>query len=134
LTTNVSEIIYRFAPPVTDEALNALFAASWPQHQAADFQTVLGRSLTYVCAYQGERLVGFVNVAWDGGVHAFILDTRVHPTCRRQGIGVGLVQQAIQAARSRGIEWLHVDFEPPLRPFYERCGFRSTQAGLMRLS
>ena len=31
-------------------------------------------SLGWVCARQQDRLVGFVNVAWDGGSHAFILD------------------------------------------------------------
>jgi hypothetical protein len=30
-----------------------------------------------VCARQGRELVGFVNVAWDGVVHAFVLDTMV---------------------------------------------------------
>ena len=44
---------------------------------------MLARSLTYVAAYDtvggGEQLVGFVNVAWDGGIHAFLLDTTVHP-------------------------------------------------------
>jgi len=29
-------------------------------------------SLGWVCASDGDDLVGFVNVAWDGGVHAFI--------------------------------------------------------------
>ena len=34
-------------------------------------------SLGCVCAREGATLVGFVNVAWDGGVHAFVLDTMV---------------------------------------------------------
>ncbi|MFJ6658828.1 hypothetical protein ACIQNG_21125 [Streptomyces sp. NPDC091377] len=35
-------------------------------------------SLGWVCARGGDgTLVGFVNVAWDGGVHAFVLDTVV---------------------------------------------------------
>jgi ribosomal protein S18 acetylase RimI-like enzyme len=33
-----------------------------------------------------ERLIGFVNVASDGGQHAFILDTCVHPAFRRRGM------------------------------------------------
>jgi GNAT superfamily N-acetyltransferase len=127
------QIVYCISPPVTNEALNALFVASWPEHGWRDFQPVLSRSLAYVCAYQGERLIGFVNLAWDGGIHAFLLDTTVHPDVQRQGIGVELVRQAVEAARARGIEWVHVDFEPHLRVFYERCGFVPTDAGLMRL-
>jgi len=35
--------------------------------QGRDFELVLNRSLTFVCAYHEERLVAFVNLAWDGG-------------------------------------------------------------------
>lgn len=94
---------------------------------------VLSHSLAYVCAYAGERLIGFVNLAWDGGIHAFLLDTTVHPEAQRRGIGVELVKVAVDTARARGIEWIHVDYEPHLRGFYSRCGFRPTDAGLIKL-
>ncbi|NEA41688.1 GNAT family N-acetyltransferase, partial [Streptomyces sp. SID11385] len=33
-----------------------------------------------------------------------------------------------------GCDWLHVDYEEHLRPFYEKaCGFAPTAAGLVRL-
>jgi GNAT superfamily N-acetyltransferase len=94
---------------------------------------VLARSLGYVCAYEGEELVGFVNVAWDGGKHAFLLDTTVRTDMRRRGIGRELVRRAEELAREGGAEWLHVDFEARLRAFYEKCGFRGTEAGLIKL-
>lgn len=128
------QIAYHLNPSLSNDDLNALFAASWADHQRSDFQPVLEHSLLFVGAYLGERLVGFVNVAWDGGIHAFILDTTVHPDVRKQGIGVALVQKAAAAAQSRGIEWLHVDYEPHLAHFYQQCGFRHTEAGLMRLN
>jgi GNAT superfamily N-acetyltransferase len=124
---------YAVSPPLTDDALNALFAASWPDHAWRAFGPVLAQSLAYVCAYQGERLVGFVNLAWDGGAHAFLLDTTVHPGLRRRGIGSELVRRAAGVARERGVTWLHVDFEPGLLDFYRGCGFRHTEAGLMDL-
>jgi GNAT superfamily N-acetyltransferase len=86
-----------------------------------------------VTAHVDEQLVGFVNVAWDGGSHAFLLDTVVHPTVRRQGVGKRLVERAAAMAREAGAEWLHVDFDAELRPFYEACGFRPTGAGLLAL-
>jgi ribosomal protein S18 acetylase RimI-like enzyme len=125
---------YRTSPPVTNRELNALFAAAWPQpYVARDFAPVLARSLGYVCAYEGAELVGFVNVAWDGGSHAFLLDTTVHPDRQRRGIGSELVRRAAELARQRGAEWLHVDYEPRLAEFYRKCGFRDTDAGLIRL-
>ena len=91
-------------------------------------------SLGWVCAYGDEELVGFVNVPWDGGSHAFIMDTVVSPRARRQGVGTRLVAVAVDGARAAGCEWLHVDFEDHLRRFYfEACGFRPTNAGLIAL-
>lgn len=91
-------------------------------------------AIDWVCARDGERLVGFVNVPWDGGVHAFILDTIVASGARRQGVGKRLVALATEHARAAGCEWLHVDFDGDLAPFYlGACGFRSTPAGLAEL-
>jgi GNAT superfamily N-acetyltransferase len=127
-------IRYSDSPPLGNEALNALFAAAWPGHAGGDFQAVLARSLGFVAALDGERLVGFVNVAWDGGVHAFVLDTTVHPAYQRRGIGKGLVREATRLARAKGAQWLHVDFEPHLADFYlSACGFRPSAAGVLRL-
>jgi hypothetical protein len=39
---------------------------------------------------------------------------------------------AVHQARQAGCEWLHVDFEGHLRPFYlDASGFRPTDAGLI---
>ena len=94
---------------------------------------MLSRSLAHVGAYEGDQLVGFVNVAWDGGGHAFILDTCVLPSHRRRGIARKLVSKAIELAQQSEITWLHVDFEAHLSSLYEACGFRPTAAGVMRL-
>ncbi|HEX8187238.1 MAG TPA: GNAT family N-acetyltransferase [Pyrinomonadaceae bacterium] len=128
-----SDIECRTGPAATNGELNSLFAVAWREHTWRDFGPVLDRSLTYVCAYYEERLVGFVNLAWDGGYHAFILDTTVHPDFRRRGIGRELVRRAIAEAEGRGVEWVHVDYERHLLSFYEQCGFVSTPAGLVRL-
>ncbi|QSB14788.1 GNAT family N-acetyltransferase [Natronosporangium hydrolyticum] len=92
-------------------------------------------SLGWVCAREATlRLVGFVNVVWDGADHAFLLDTMVAPDAQRRGIGVRLVTAATDGARDAGCAWLHVDFEQQLRDFYlDACGFRPTAAGLIAL-
>lgn len=128
-----SPIRYVERPAVSNEALNGLFEAAWPAHEPADFARTLAHCLTHYCAYAGERLVGFVKVAWDGDYHAFLLDPTVHPEFRRRGIGSELVRLAIEAARAAGLGYLHVDFEPDLAEFYRRSGFAPTQAGLIQL-
>jgi ribosomal protein S18 acetylase RimI-like enzyme len=129
----VADVIYFVSPSLTNDELNALSAAAWDDHTWNDFQPVLNRSLAFVCAYQQSRLIGFVNLAWDGGEHAFILDTLVHPEFRRRGIGRELVRRAVAQAEAGGVKWVHVDFEPHLQDFYDGCGFRGTAAGLIRL-
>lgn len=127
------DLVYRVNPSLTNDELNTLFAAAWLEHSSRDFNPILSRSLAFVCAYHGERLVGFVNLAWDGGYHVFLLDTTVHPEFRRRGIGRELVRRAVAEADGRGVEWVHVDYESHLQNFYEQCGFANTAAGLMRL-
>ena len=74
-------------------------------------------------------------MAWDGGAHAFVLDTVVAAAARRCGIGTGLIAAAARHARGAGCEWLHVDFEDHLAGFYiGACGFIPASAGLIALS
>ena len=102
---------------------------------SCDWRSQLSQhSLGWVSARHSGKLVGFVNVAWDGGKHAFILDTMVAPACQRRGLARAMVQVATEKSRQAGCEWLHVDFEPQLRPFYyEACGFRPADAGVLSL-
>ena len=123
----------RVSQPVSDVSLNGLFAAAWEGHIERSFRPVLSRSLLYICAYANGELVGFVNVATDGGQHAFVLDTCVHGDHRKRGIGKALVCKAIDEASRKGIAWLHVDYAPELHRFYEACGFRSSSAGVLRI-
>jgi GNAT superfamily N-acetyltransferase len=128
------EVEYTVRGPVSNEELNMLFDDAWPGPRGEnDFRPILEHSLAYVCARKDGRLVGFVNVAWDGGAHTFLLDPVVRSDCQRKGIGRELVRRAREYARASGAEWLHVDFEPRLAEFYRQCGFRETCAGLINL-
>lgn len=119
--------------PIEKATLNALRHAAWTTVGDQDWGPVLAQSLGWVATFDDVRLVGFVNVAWDGGVHAFLLDTTVHPDVQRRGVGRSLVLEAAAMAREHGAEWLHVDYENDLAAFYRACGFRPTAAGLLAL-
>lgn len=129
-------ISYEWRGDFDNAALNALHSeGSGDRSPDVDWLSRVRRhSLGWVCARHDGDLVGFVNVAWDGGLHAFILDTVVAAHSRRSGIGAGLVAEAGRQARAAACAWLHVDFEDDLRSFYlDACGFRPTAAGLVAL-
>ena len=126
-------ITFQVRAPLSTEALAQLMDEAWDEPRADRWDAVLRRSLTWVTAHDGDKLIGFMNLAWDGGLHGFLLDTTVHPTVRRRGIGSELVRRALEEAQAAGLEWLHVDHEPELTTFYRRCGFHATDAGFIHL-
>jgi GNAT superfamily N-acetyltransferase len=120
-----------------NDELNRLHAEAFNHPVSGEdwVQQVNGHSLGWVTAREGGELIGFVNVPWDGGFHAFILDTIVTARARRQGVGTRLVAAAAREARAAGCGCLHVDFVDDLRAFYfDSCGFRPTTAGLLPLA
>lgn len=131
-----ANVRFEWRGPCTNIELNRLHSDGFGNGAGdADWATRLEHhSLGWVCARLGEELVGFVNLAWDGGVHGFILDTVIAESVRRRGIGTELVAICAHEARARGCEWLHVDFEEHLQGFYvDSCGFTISTAGVMRL-
>lgn len=129
-------ITFEWRGDFENSALNTLHAEGFghPPGQVDWRARLLRHSLGWVCAWDGGHLTGFVNVAWDGGAHAFVLDTVVSQHRRSGGVGAALVRAAAEGARSAGCEWLHVDFEEHLQSFYfDACGFRPTAAGLIAL-
>lgn len=130
----MTDIDYRISPPLGNIILNRLYTSVWPGHKEREFQRVLDRSVTYVGAFNEEdELVGFVYVAWDGGVHGFLLEPTVLAGYRNRGIGTELIREAAREAADAGVEWLHVDYAPELERFYAASGFGNTKAGVRRL-
>ena len=132
-------ITYRWRGDFNNAELNELHAEAFETriYDGAGWnwaELVRRHSLGWVVAREDGRLVGFVNVPWDGLVHAWIQDTMVATAARHQGIGAELVAVAVTEARGAGCEWMHVDFDDHLRPFYfDACGFTPTDAGLIAL-
>lgn len=133
----MDDIEYGLRTAVADEEVNALHAAAFGHEiLAVPWSTRLrDHSVFWVTARRHGNLVGFVNVIGDGGAHAVLLDLCVDPVSQGRGIGQRLVRTAADESARRGCQWLHADYEPPLRTFYEdRCGLRPSPAGLLRLS
>lgn len=133
------QIEYRWRGEFASAEVNGLHADAFDHRlfsdEEWDWRSLVGRhSLGWVTARAYDQFVGFVNVPWDGLVHAWLQDVIVSPRHQRLGIGTQLVHEATAGARSAGCEWLHVDFDPQHRRFYiDACGFRPAEAGLIYL-
>jgi GNAT superfamily N-acetyltransferase len=131
--------VYEWRGTFTNQEVNALHAEAFNTRMFDEsewnwLELVHHHSLGWVAARDGAELVGFVNVLWDGLVHAWLQDTMVAVKVRGRGIGTELVSRARDGAKAAGCEYLHVDFEDHLRPFYfGACGFAPTNAGLLSL-
>jgi ribosomal protein S18 acetylase RimI-like enzyme len=69
------------------------------------------------------RIAGFAVVLDQDGV-AELDGLFIEPELWRQGIGTALVEEAVHAARNRGLSLMTVVANPSAKEFYERCGFR----------
>jgi len=133
----MSEIQYEWRGDFANDEVNTLHADAFEHRKFDDdwLSLVSERSLGWVTARSQDGLVGFVNVVWDGLVHAWIQDEMVSTESRHRGIGVRLIEVARDQAKSAGCEWLHVDFDGDLRPFYfGAAGFTPTNGGLIDLT
>jgi GNAT superfamily N-acetyltransferase len=132
-------VVFQWRGDVSNVEVNVLHAEAFETRVHDDWdwlEQVQAHSLGWVAARNdvGDALLGFINVPWDGGVHAWIQDTMVATPVRRRGIGKRLVEIAVEEARRAGCEWIHVDFEAGLRAFYlAACRFERTDAGVIRL-
>jgi GNAT superfamily N-acetyltransferase len=134
-------VTYEWRGAFTNEEVNALHAEAFETRvfDASEWDWVAltsVHSLGWVVARDDDDggLIGFVNVVWDGLVHAWIQDTMVARSARGAGVGRAVVAEAATGARAAGCEWLHVDYDDELDHFYvDACGFTPTRAGLMNL-
>lgn len=128
------QVVLAWRGPVTDDEMVELVESHGGDPVRGWWDQIHPHSLGWVTARAGATLVGFVNVAWDGGDHAFLIDTKTRGDRQHEGIGTMVVRAAVRGAQEAGCEWLHVDSRPELHSFYlGACGFDETDAGLVHL-
>lgn len=87
-----------------------------------------------VSAYEGDKLIGYVEVISNGITDAYIQDLMVHPEMQNQGIGTQMMNMVIKEIKERDIYMLSVIYgEEELKEFYERFGFFTMLCGQMQL-
>ena len=108
-------------------------SVGWNRMEGSLSDPKLQRFLS-VSAYEGGRLVGYVEAVSNGVTDAYIQDLMVHPEWQGREIGTHLMNIAIDEIKKRGIYMLSVIYgETALKDFYEKFGFFSMLCGQMPL-
>jgi len=90
-------------------------------------------SFTYMTAacFDGDHLVGFVDVISDGVDDALVRNLIVHPSHQRRGIALNLLKKVIEKTRQDQVKTINVLFEPELIELYHKAGFSIIQGGII---
>ena len=89
-------------------------------------------SYVHIAAYDGEKLIGYVDTVSNNVTDAYIQDLMVHPDYRGKGIGTELMNRTIAHLKTHGIFMISVVFEEKLKPFYKRFGFYDMLCGQLQ--
>jgi len=133
-------VTYQWRGAFTNAEVNALHAEAFETRVFDESEwnwaeLVHRHSLGWVVARDGAELAGFVNVLWDGLVHAWLQDVMVAIKARGQGIGTELVRHARAGAKAAGCEYLPRGLRgPPERFLLRRVRVHPAKAGLITLA
>lgn len=106
-----------------------------PGREHDDFNETLKRSLAYVIVRdEGGNLIGYCNLAWDGGRHATIFDLNVHPDHRNKDFVFLMLEELLEVAKNTpSLRFLHADFNKSRTKIAEKYGFDIINGGIMYL-
>lgn len=115
-------ITFQETKEYTKEALHGLFASvRWESAQYPEpLQKAIAGSDTVFSAWDGEKLVGLVNVLDDSAMTAYIHYLLVDPAVQGQGVGRALMQRVLE--RYKGFYRILLLAYAEKQPFYESCG------------
>ena len=113
--------------------LDRLFTRVWGAPKP-NYEQVLERSFAWVLVFRGGQLLGFANVAWDGGPNYFLMDLSIDPSCAEDDqIFKGMIEAAVQRCQKEGGS-VRIDApEDLLQSFFQPLGFRRVTAGVIHL-
>jgi ribosomal protein S18 acetylase RimI-like enzyme len=108
------------------QLLRLFHQAPWAKNRTLeDAKAMLDHSDVVLCAWDGDRLVGFGRVLTDFIYRATIWDVIVDQAYQKQGIGTELVQGILNHPKLKKVELFWLCTRRP--GFYEKLGFSSKE-------
>ena len=113
-------------PPDASQLLGLFHQAPWAKTRSLDDakEMLLHTDLT-LCAWEGDRLIGFGRVLTDFIYRATIWDVIVDRAYQGQGVGTEIVRRILNNPRLKRVELFWLCTRRP--GFYEKLGFSAKE-------
>ncbi len=114
--------------PDRDEYYSLFITTGWNEEYRAspeDLERGNRNSWLVLCAYDGDKLVGFGRVVTDFVLHAMIFDMIVLPDHQGQGIGTLILSRLVSRCREQNLRDIQLFCAKGKRAFYEVNGFEA---------
>jgi dATP pyrophosphohydrolase len=125
-------ITYVVNKPVSAQKIADLRQSVGWNRMEACYRNKMMTSYVNISAYDGERMIGYVDTVSNNVTDAYIQDLMVHPDYQGKGIGTELMNRVIAYLKTHGIYMISVVFEERLKPFYKRFGFYEMLCGQLQ--
>lgn len=113
-------------PPDASQLLGLFHQAPWAKGRSLDdAKEMLRHTDLTLCAWDGDRLIGFGRVLTDFIYRATIWDVIVDRAYQGQGVGTEIVRRILNHPRLKRVELFWLCTRRP--GFYERLGFSSKE-------
>ena len=122
-------MIYEYNTSVPANAIADLRESVGWNRMEAEYRSSLFASYCHIAAFDGTRLIGYIDSVSNGVTDAYIQDLMVHPDYQGQGIGTELMQRMIAALKERHIYMISVIYEESMSRFYRKFGFTTMLSG-----
>jgi len=118
-------------PELKIEDVAALRNAVGWETRAEKLKKIIGFTYMTVACFDGDHLIGFVDVISDGVDDALVRNLIVHPSYQRRGIALVLLKRVIEKIKADQVKTINVLFEPELIELYHKAGFSIIQGGII---
>lgn len=124
-------LTYQLNPDLDPGAVAELRRSVGWEGRLEKIKKALNASYLTAACFDGECLVGHIDVLSDGVEDALVRSLIVHPGYQGKGIGLNLLKIVLEQIRRDRIKTVNVLFEPSLNGFYRRAGFKIVSGGLI---
>lgn len=121
------QIIYLEKLPTAEEFNYLTNSVGWGKREESIIKEALENTLSSICVYDNEKLIGYGRIIGDKTIFLYIHDVIVIPEYQKRGIGIGIMTELLKKIEEyRKVNpniRVYLGASKGKEPFYEKFGF-----------